>query len=336
MAAILDPELLTVKRRRRKQDLRRRNVQDLYKDIMNDAGVGLRTELWLLDGKSFALQCSMAFSRGTGHGVVAFAPDDRTTIGVIDADLAVWDPGTGHILRNSENEWMSWFAVFFTSGGYPCVCGVQRGRNWDRGVIRAWDIQSDRVLWQYENGTGVKRVVPSPDYKLLAIASYDTVWNNRVTLLNTETGAVKRILTTPGSQITVGSAECFSPDGRFLAMASGSDAVQAFDVHTGNVASIVHYRAKKREVPNALAISPDGAILAIGTRAMGSTFMERLGLNYHYWGDVSLWNLKTGKLLQRMPGYNDGVVSVVFSTDGNALWFNNDKYWDISRIRTPR
>jgi len=68
-------------------------------------------------------------------------------------------------------------------------------------------------------------------------------------------------------------------------------------------------RGCKGETFWSVAFSPDGKLLATGTSL--HLFAPR--------GDVLVWDLESGALLQRLPGYGGGVGWVAFSPDGGTL-----------------
>jgi WD40 repeat protein len=76
---------------------------------------------------------------------------------------------------------------------------------------------------------------------------------------------------------------------------------------------------------NAVAISPDGKILASGSRDK----------------TIKLWNLVTGEQIRTFTGYSNSVYSVAISPDGKTLASGSDdktiKLWNLAtgeKIRT--
>jgi len=51
---------------------------------------------------------------------------------------------------------------------------------------------------------------------------------------------------------------------------------------------------------------------------------------------VSIWDARTGELLERLRGHGDKVKSVAFTPDGRGLVSGSSdatlKYWDVSRL----
>jgi WD40 repeat protein len=111
-------------------------------------------------------------------------------------------------------------------------------------------------------------------------------------------------------------ATAFSPDGMFLATASG-DCAQVWMAHNGSL----HLRLKHNSSLTNLAFSPDGKYLATAS-------IDKY---------ARLWETATGKELLKMV-HNAPVMSIVFSPDGNTLAttsygevlaFNREKYMAV-------
>jgi WD40 repeat protein len=143
-------------------------------------------------------------------------------------------------------------------------------------------------------GTGAERgqtVAFRPDGKVLAVTDADST----VYLWNLATRQVTASLTYPGSGGLGGLT--FSPDGKELAVFHSDGYIYLFDPATGSLAG---RQAYLNGVLNAVAFSPDGAVLASCT------------------GDgLSLWHIATGrKTTLQAP---DGCDAVAFSPDGAVL-----------------
>jgi len=144
----------------------------------------------------------------------------------------------------------------------------------------------------------VSAVAFSPDGKILAAAGYQEVllWDLADAKL------LKRIdVGQLGDSVR---AMAFSKDGRLLAAAEGtpyaSGAVRLLDVGTGQA---VHSFQEPKEVACALALSPDGKLLAAGGA-------DRTAY---------VWNLDDKKLLATLKEQADWVLGVSFSPNGKFL-----------------
>jgi uncharacterized caspase-like protein/WD40 repeat protein len=107
----------------------------------------------------------------------------------------------------------------------------------------------------------------------------------------------------------------FTPDGQFLLSASDDKTVRVWDASTG-----VTVRTLRGQIgPGnegkifALAVSPDGRTLAVG-----GYFGPGLGDSPPY-GDVRLFDLRSGKILAVLKAHEYAVYALAFSPDGAML-----------------
>ena len=144
---------------------------------------------------------------------------------------------------------------------------------------------------------GVNSVAFSPDGKLLASGSHD----HTVTLWDVQTGELKQTLT--GHQFIV-SVVVFSPDGKTLVSADWDYFIKFWDVKTGKLKSTI----KTTGMVFALAISPDGKLLASGGRN-----------NDRPENNLELWDMPGGNPRGMLKGHTDAVFSLAFSSDSSIL-----------------
>jgi WD40 repeat protein len=156
----------------------------------------------------------------------------------------------------------------------------------------------------------VECVAFSPDGTLLASGSND----HTVKLWDVQTGEVKRPLA--GHDFIVG-AVAFSPDGQTLVSGAWDDTVKLWDVNSGRLKTTI----KTSNGVFAVAVSPDGKLLATGGRS-----------NEHPENNLELWEMPTGKPRGLLKGHTDAVFSLAFSADGSILASgssdNTVKLWD--------
>jgi dipeptidyl aminopeptidase/acylaminoacyl peptidase len=138
----------------------------------------------------------------------------------------------------------------------------------------------------------------SPDGKTLAVGGYQEVlfWDL------TEPKLAKRIAVNQSGNAI--HALVFSKDGKLLLVGEGTPygpgAVKAFDVETGEPAFTFQ---EFKDVVYALAISPDGKLLAAGCGD----------------GCAYVWSLEEKKLVTTLKDHNGWVLGVSFSADGKLL-----------------
>ncbi len=295
-----------------------------------------RGEIQIWDRQSLQQQRTLVFPTGIGdHNQTAFSPDGKYLAGSNDQNITVWDVNTGNIIKNFPLfrtgklpiTWTSCFALFFRRDGALMDCEVGGDNS---QIVKLWDHDASNQIWRFFNGTEIQHVLVSPDQTLIAIASFDPAWHFQVKLLNAQTGKLLRVFKPASSPLATMQAKvvCFSPDSRWLALA-GPDAVTIVDMQTGRIIQTQRIECRGLEYPNALAFSPDGLRLAIGTNGQAATFLESLAENAHSFGTVSVWNLHTGKV-QALPGYDGGVDALVYAPDGRVLWCNNVTAFDVT------
>jgi WD40 repeat protein len=92
-----------------------------------------------------------------------------------------------------------------------------------------------------------------------------------------------------------------SPDGRTLALGTGTGAVSFIDLHTGGVKQ----GSGKTGVPvQGIAYSPNGKVVLATDEA----------------GHVTVWNPRTPSLVDTFTGHEDRVLGITFSADGNTAY----------------
>ena len=113
----------------------------------------------------------------------------------------------------------------------------------------------------------------------------------------------------------------FSPNGQYLAAASAyTDRVRVWDLQPTDMIEL------PTSFPTAVAFSPDGKHLAIGS---GSLLADRSTAH----GEVIIWDWKAAKPGKALAGHSQLIRRVFYSPDGSQLWSvsmdGSTRLWDV-------
>ncbi|MGL4374885.1 MAG: AAA-like domain-containing protein, partial [Microcoleaceae cyanobacterium] len=166
----------------------------------------------------------------------------------------------------------------------------------NQGVIKLWKLNHDLLKPLRGHQNTIWEVATSRDGKLIASTSVDQtlkLWRSDGTLLQT--------LKDKGS--TVFRTVVFSQDSQILVTGSINQTVQLWDISNPQTSEIKLLKTLvgHQSPINALAISPDGKIIASGDNKI-----------------IKLWNFD-GKLLNSFKAHNEIIWKLAFSADGKLL-----------------
>jgi RNA polymerase sigma factor (sigma-70 family) len=227
--------------------------------------------------------------QGSGVGTYGLSPDGKTlfTAGWSDGKVRVYDPATGHLLR----EWASGdprSSALIVSGDGRTVVTVG-----DR--VRSWDARAGVMVREFEAKARPWRIALSPDGRTLALADFGGalgLWDVRTGRKETEIGRASKAV----------GAVAFSPDGSLLAWTDSDHGIRLSDAGTGRV---VRTLSGPLGTDDTLAFSPDGKSLA-----WAGTHIHR---------EARLWEVRTGQIRRTFLGHDGPAGTVAFSPDGSLL-----------------
>ena len=278
------------------------------------ASGGAQGEVQLWDAQTGELKRTMP-----GHDswvtMAAFSPDSRTLATSTPKNVKLWDVRTGELKRTLGEQDLanSWQKFAFTPDGKRiAIVGQFR--------ISFWDVETGENTSNLDGRATF--VAYSPDGKTLACVQHG-FWN-QISLLDAETGELKRKIEQKDVRGSSFRAAVFSPDGKTLvSMGPVADfeeeVLKVWDVETGSLKLTLHAPAEARGDINSMTFSPDGRhVVAAG---MGK--------------EVYFWDARTGELKRTIKDTDD-VTVVAFSPDGKTLASGNIyeyvKLWDVGDL----
>ena len=184
-------------------------------------------------------------------------------------------------------------------------------------IINIWDVNARQQISQWDFAGRIRVVAFSPVGSLFA-TSYD----DEIHLWNWQTGAFidkmtgERRPTNPCHSSSDGGTTCssiprdrasvFTPDGRYLIVASMRSDIELWDVETRRLQA--HFEGHTGNWVQDVVISPDGTRLASFERG---------------WNDVYVWDIETQQLLWQEEIGIGRIADMVFSPDSQRLYVAN-------------
>jgi WD40 repeat protein len=228
-----------------------------------------------------------------------FTRDGRNLAGRASGDSAVrlWDVASGAIVQTFTGE-SSGLDLALTPDDHQVISAAEDG------MVAAWDLSGTRRLgrtFRWRRPDMGCAVTPCFDVNSQGSLMAESLADGKVGLVDLRTQRL--VGTLPARNGADSDALAFFSDGKTLATGGRNGRVSLWDVRTRSVVRTLH-------VPHRVwwvAVSPDGKLLAIQSRAKGSSSSH-----------VEMLDLSSGRVLYRHVIEN-GTGGLSFSPDGQEL-----------------
>ena len=249
----------------------------------------------------------MSFGEGEVLRSVAFSPDNTVLASVAgnteDFAIRLWEVASGQSLGILDGHAGIVWGVAFSPDS-QMLASVSSD-----ATSKVWDWRQGTLIKSLDFPSQVVSVSFSPDGQILAVGGVDERGTNELrnaAVWTFSVGSWGSLIKFP-EYWNIG-AMAYSPDGSLLVGGGTSRNVQVW--RTSDGASL--FTLNHAHQVSSAAISPDGSTVATATCeiAVSAECTE---------GGVWLWDLPTGRLIERLAGFPDIVERVAFSLDGSSL-----------------
>ncbi len=258
----------------------------------------------------------------------AFSPDGKTLVsGSLDNSIRLWDVASKKEIKDlSIHSNHNVVAVAFSPNGQFFASAA-----WDK-IVRLWDVQSAQKNQRFEGQASSVNIVAFGSDGTLISGSDDhgiTAWHDSEDLSSNPhftsgiSNFTNEISNLNNEERSINSF-ALSPGGQFLAFGTKNGRIHFLERQSGQ--KIKHLPALSKEEVNVVAFSPDGKILASGSRYPTAPQFQNLS-------PLHLWDVPSGKKLKTLKGHTNHIFALAFSQNGQILASGSDdktiQLWEI-------
>ena len=320
----------------------------LKRNVSSDAGFRIREKI--KDAKNKLEGLFKTFKGHTnGVSLVLFSPDGKyiaSGSGSKYGTIKLWSVASGECLKTFTGHTRGVKSLSFSPDGKYIASG-----DYDR-TIKLWEVETGRCI----KTLNVHQVSFSPDGKYFASASKDAKYisslgeDKTIKLWEVETGRCIKTLIGHTRNVEV---VCFSPDGRYLASASGifEETIKIWRMDDYKCIKTLKHYANNLE---SLSFSPDGKYIALRKSlnkviwfevATGKRIKEisEKPDSYSFSPDgkyiasglekkIKIWEVETGEFVNTLSGAAFWVKSLSFSPDSKYIaseYYRTIKLWEV-------
>jgi WD40 repeat protein len=238
---------------------------------------------------------SLAF---TSDGTVLAAAGGNTE----DFNIHLWDVASGQSLDELDGHTGIVWGVAFSQDGQR-LASVSSDK-----TAKVWDWRNGTLLQSLDFPGEVVSVSFSPDGQTLAVGGVDELEGQiqHATIWTFSVDSWAPLLKFP-EYLNI-TAMAYSPDGRRLVGGGTSRNVKVWRTSDGTALFTLNHAHQVTKV----VIAPDSSTVATAT--CQTTVNDECSQ-----GGIWLWDLSTGRLINRLTGFPDVVESVAFSAEGSSL-----------------
>lgn len=223
----------------------------------------------------------------------------------------------------------------------------------DQGVVRVWSVADSTLLYELSGHQSVYDLAFSPDSTLLATSGSDENYEYPIRVWDMRDGSLVNELRGHDSRVDYVH---FSEDGRELFSLAYKNPLRKWNISTGDSVAI----SDPVQYNNQPVFSPDGTLLVsrfsdnfVSIRSLTDSTEQILEHDdFSVWsqsilfnpdatllatgtssGNLYLWRVADGTLLQKIPAHTNNLTTLAYSPDGTMLvtvgWDNTLRFWQI-------